>query len=70
MFNGQEVLPSVPIHNISISVSVPQEVKCVRALPEEVEVPFERNGSIIKFTVGKLNIFQMVALEYKEMRLK
>lgn len=65
VFNRQEVLPSVPVHDISVTISVPQTVKCVRCLPEEHAIPFELEDGRVKFILDKVEIFRMIALEYE-----
>jgi len=64
LLNRQEVLPSVPVYDIAISVSVPQSIKAVRLLPEEIEIPFMYQDGQVSFTLDKVDIFRMVALDY------
>jgi len=66
LLNRQEVLPSVPVHDIAVTVSVPQCIKEVRLLPEEVELPFTCKDGQVNFTLDKVDIFRMVSLEYED----
>jgi len=64
LLNRQEILPSVPVHDIEVYIHVPQKIKTVRMLPEEKEIPFTIQNEQVCFCLDKVNIFQMMALEY------
>lgn len=64
LVNIQEKLPSVPVYNASVCIRVPQTVRRVRALPEEREIPFEREEDAVRFTADRIDIFRMFALVY------
>ena len=65
IINEQEQFPIVEAHEISISVdmSVYNSVE-IQMLPEEKSIPMILENGMAKFTVPKLEIFQMLALYY------
>jgi len=64
--NEQELLPPVPVFNISIRVRMGGK-RATRAalLPAESPLFFDVKGDYVEVLVPRLDIFQMVLLEYE-----
>lgn len=54
----------VPLHDVHLSVQVPETVKKAYLIPQMTEIPLEEAGGYICFTVPKVACHQMVAMEY------
>lgn len=54
----------IPLHDIQVSLNVPADVKAVRCVPEGEELPFERAGSRVIWTLPRLHGHQMVEVTF------
>ncbi len=65
LVNEQEVLPPVPVFNITVRIKLDGK-RAVRAalLPVESPLSFAVKGDYVEVVVPELNIFQMLLLEY------
>jgi len=57
----EDIDDAVPLHDVRVSLRLP--ASRVRLVPEDTELPFRRAGDRIEFTVPRLHLHQMVALE-------
>jgi len=64
--NEQELLPPIPVFNVSVRVRMDGK-RATRAalLPAESALPFEMKGDYAEVLVPRLDIFQMLLLEYE-----
>lgn len=62
---GVEVLEDFPtLYQIDVKISVPEELKKVTLIPQNIEIPFERNGEEYRILIPELISHQMAVLEY------
>ena len=54
----------VPLYDVRVTVRPPQPVKRVYLAPQMQELPFDRTGDAVSYTVPKLECHQMVVLDY------
>jgi hypothetical protein len=54
----------IPLYNIKLSVRIPQPVKQVVCVPENILLAFELKEDRVEFTVPKIEGHQMIALEF------
>jgi len=60
-----EALEDFPeIHEIPVTIRVPEQIKKVRDITNDAEICFERNGDEITFVIPKLRMHELVVLEY------
>ncbi|MEM2914075.1 MAG: hypothetical protein QXH91_01545, partial [Candidatus Bathyarchaeia archaeon] len=60
------LLSNVPIEGIKVKVRLNRkDVKKLVMLPEKKELEYRFEDGLLEFTVPKLNIFKMIALEYR-----
>jgi hypothetical protein len=54
---------AIPLHDVTVSVRAPEDVRRVVTAPEGAELPFQHVDRRITFTLPRLNGHQMIALE-------
>lgn len=52
-----------PVIDLELSVKAEKKPSCVRILPEGTALPFTYDGSRVRFTVPRLDIYEIVTLE-------
>ena len=61
---GIEVIEdAIPLFNTEVSVKLTKQPERVYLAPEEEDIPFEWDGTKVKFTVPKFVLHQMIAIE-------
>ena len=53
----------VPLHDVPVTLAVPSKPKAVMAVPEQTELPYTYADGRIRFTLPKLTMAQIVAVE-------
>ncbi len=61
--NTEVIEDTVPLYNVECSVKYSSKPSKVKLVPSGEEIDFEYDGSAVKFTVPKVDIHQMVAIE-------
>ena len=65
VLNFQKYVPSLPIENITIRLNTGnKKVKSVATLPDEKELAFKVVEGGVEFTVARLEVFQMLSVNY------
>ncbi|MGN1100317.1 MAG: hypothetical protein ACI4S9_08205 [Christensenellales bacterium] len=60
-----QVLEDFPyILDTKVDLEVAHDIRKVRLMPQDVEIPFVKEGNRVKFTIDKFNMHQMVVLDY------
>lgn len=54
----------IPLYNLKASVRVPQKVREVVAVPQNMSIAFEQKGGRVEFTLPKLDGHQIIALNF------
>ncbi len=54
----------IPLHDIDISIRVPEAVTGVTCVPEALAVPYRQVGDRVEFTLPRLVGHQMIALNF------
>lgn len=54
----------IPLYQLEISIRNPHQVKKVRLVPQEVEIPFAQEKEHILFTIPKVDGHQMIEIQY------
>lgn len=54
----------VPLHDVRVELRLPVEVRSLRLIPDNVELPFERDGDVIRTIIPKMQMHAAIVAEY------
>ncbi|MEN7972722.1 MAG: alpha-amylase family protein [Verrucomicrobiota bacterium] len=54
----------LPLHDVNVSLSLPEKVESIKCVPDGTDLEFVQNGSTVEFTLPKLLCHQMIELRY------
>ncbi|MCR4577353.1 MAG: beta-galactosidase trimerization domain-containing protein [Clostridiales bacterium] len=54
----------VPLHGVPVRISIPEEIKKARLIPQKTEISFARKGDAVEFSIPCLELYQGVELVY------
>ncbi|BBI36539.1 beta-galactosidase trimerization domain-containing protein [Cohnella abietis] len=61
----KEVIEDItPIHRVDVQLLLPETVRRIYTVPQLEEIPFEQDGSAIRYQVPTIECHQMIAIEY------
>lgn len=62
---GVEIIEDIiPLYSIDVTVRTDKKINRVYLAPQMTEIPFEKSGNEIRYTVEKLENHQMIVLDY------
>ena len=65
LINFQQALPNIPVQDIQVRLRIPQQPARLLQQPAGSELPTERHGDGVSFTLPRLDTFAMLTLEYE-----
>ena len=61
---GIEVIEdAIPLYDVTVSLALSKKPESVQLVPEKTPIPFEWDGTHVHFTVPKITLHQMIAVE-------
>jgi hypothetical protein len=54
----------IPLHNLELKLNISQQVQSIRLVPECIELPFEREKSLVKIKVPIIEGHRMIELQF------
>lgn len=55
----------VPLHDVRVELRLPVEVRSLRLIPDNAELPFERDGDVIRTMIPRMQMHAAIVAEYK-----
>ena len=54
----------VPLHDVRVELRLPVEVRSLRLIPDNAELPFERYGDVIRTMIPRMQMHAAIVAEY------